>query len=100
MAASSVPVDVMEYNTTASPHKHLTVTFRDVSVEVNGLAEDFGSTFTSVVTDLIPRKASTKPRRVGRASFPPPLINVDKDIQSDLLYSDNSGRHLWTGSSR
>ncbi|KAK6068393.1 multidrug resistance protein CDR1 [Seiridium cupressi] len=37
-----------------NPRKGLTVTFKDVSVEVHGLGEDYGSTCLSVVRDLIP----------------------------------------------
>jgi hypothetical protein len=44
--------------------KRLTVTFKDVAVQVAGLGEDYGSTVTSVVTDLIPsfKKSRIQPR--------------------------------------
>ena len=47
-----------------TPQKRLTVTFKDVAVQVAGLGEDYGSTVASVVTDLIPssKKNRTQPR--------------------------------------
>jgi len=44
--------------------KRLTVTFKDVSVQVAGLGEDYGSTVASVVLDLIPsfKKSQILPR--------------------------------------
>ena len=44
--------------------KRLTVTFKDVAVQVASLGEDYGSTVTSVVADLIPsfRKNKVQPR--------------------------------------
>jgi hypothetical protein len=41
--------------------KRLTVTFKDVAVQVAGLGEDYGSTVASVITDLIP---SSKKNRI------------------------------------
>lgn len=43
----------------------LTVTFRDVSIRVHGMGEDFGSTCLSVLGDLIPFGKSKKSQRVG-----------------------------------
>jgi hypothetical protein len=47
-----------------TPQKRLTVTFKDVAVQVAGLGEDYGSTVASVITDLIPffKKNQTQPR--------------------------------------
>ncbi|KAF4821836.1 Brefeldin A resistance protein [Colletotrichum siamense] len=42
----------------------LTVTFRDVSIRVHGMGEDFGSTCLSVLGDLIPFGKSKKSERV------------------------------------
>jgi hypothetical protein len=41
--------------------KRLTVTFKDVAVQVASLGEDYGSTVASVVFDLIPSFEKTKP---------------------------------------
>ncbi|KAF9875080.1 ABC multidrug transporter [Colletotrichum karsti] len=43
--------------------KGVTVTFRDVSIEVHGLGEDFGSTCLSVLGDLVPFSKSKKSKR-------------------------------------
>jgi hypothetical protein len=40
--------------------KRLTVTFKDVAVQVASLGEDYGSTVASVVTGLIPSSRKTK----------------------------------------
>ena len=47
-----------------SIQKRLTVTFKDVAVQVASLGEDYGATVASVVTDLIPSfgKARPEPR--------------------------------------
>lgn len=42
----------------------LTVTFQDVSIEVHGLGEDFGSTCLSVLADLIPFAKGKTSQRV------------------------------------
>jgi hypothetical protein len=49
---------------TESIQKRLTVTFKDVAVQVASLGEDYGSTVASVVTDLVPsfRKTRAEPR--------------------------------------
>lgn len=49
---------------TDSVQKRLTVTFKDVAVQVASQGEDYGSTVASVVTDLIPsfKKNRTQPR--------------------------------------
>lgn len=45
----------------------LTVTFKDVGIEVHGLGEDYGSTVASVVGDLLPSFGKgTKSTRVSR----------------------------------
>jgi hypothetical protein len=44
-----------------SIQKRLTVTFKDVSVQVASLGEDYGSTVASVVTDLIPSFGKKRP---------------------------------------
>lgn len=46
---------------TESIQKRLTVTFKDVAVQVASLGEDYGSTVASVVTDLIPSFGKTRP---------------------------------------
>jgi hypothetical protein len=52
------------FNMADNPQKRLTVTFKDVAVQVAGLGEDYGSTVASVVTDLIPsfKKNRAQPR--------------------------------------
>lgn len=45
--------------------KGLTVTFEDISIDVHGLGEDYGSTCLSVVKDLFPTFGSgARPTRV------------------------------------
>lgn len=44
--------------------KRLTVTFKDVSVEVDGLGEDYGATVLSVVRDLWPFARDRPSRRL------------------------------------
>jgi hypothetical protein len=44
--------------------KRLTVTFRDVDVEVDGLGEDYGMTVASAAASLLPSRKSRKSRRV------------------------------------
>lgn len=52
------------HSSTASP-MGLTVTFQDVSVEVHGQGEDYGSTCLSVVKDMFPAFGSeARPTRV------------------------------------
>ncbi len=51
--------------------KKLTVTFRDVAVAVDGIGEDYGSTFFNVVTSLIPSMKGNKSKRVSRLSSEP-----------------------------
>ena len=46
---------------TESTQKRLTVTFKDVAVQVASLGEDYGSTVASVVTDLVPSFGKTGP---------------------------------------
>lgn len=46
------------------PQKALTVTFKDLSIEVHGLGEDYGSTCLSVLADLLPFAKSQTSRRV------------------------------------
>lgn len=46
---------------TESIQKRLTVTFKDVAVQVASLGEDYGSTVASVVTDLIPSFGKIRP---------------------------------------
>ena len=50
-------LDMME-----SIQKRLTVTFKDVAVQVASLGEDYGATVASVVTDLIPSFGKAKHR--------------------------------------
>ncbi|EXF83814.1 multidrug resistance protein CDR1 [Colletotrichum fioriniae PJ7] len=45
------------------PQKRLTVTFKDLSIEVHGLGEDYGSTCLSVLADLFPFAKSQTSRR-------------------------------------
>lgn len=56
-------------NTTKS--QGLTVTFKDVAVEVHGLGEDYGPTVASVVRDLVP--SFGKGSKSTRVSFDPDL---------------------------
>lgn len=57
----------VEFEDNQNDGKGLTVTFKDVAIEVHGLGEDYGPTVASVVTDLIPTSfgKDTKSRRVG-----------------------------------
>lgn len=50
-----------------SAHKRLTVTFKDVAVQVASLGGDYGSTVASVVADLVPSFSKRSPLTV-RAS--------------------------------
>lgn len=50
--------------TAAETLKKLTVTFKDVAVEVDGLGEDFGSTCLSVVRDCLSFGTLNKSKRV------------------------------------
>lgn len=52
-------------NMTDEVQKRLTVTFRDVAVQVASLGESYGSTVASVVMDLVPSfKKQKQPLRV------------------------------------
>ncbi|KAL0937274.1 ABC multidrug transporter [Colletotrichum truncatum] len=55
--------DDQSSSNTGEPTKGLTVTFRDVSIQVHGLGEDFGSTCFSVLGDLIPFGKGKKSER-------------------------------------
>ncbi|KAI1846646.1 hypothetical protein JX265_009051 [Neoarthrinium moseri] len=54
--------------------KGLTVTFKDVSVEVHGLGEDYGSTCLSVLADLVPSFGSN----------PKPVRHILKDVTGQV----------------
>ncbi|OHE99429.1 multidrug resistance protein CDR1 [Colletotrichum orchidophilum] len=59
-------VQVDESSQESGQHQQgLTVAFRDVSIRVHGLGEDFGSTCLSVLADLFPfAKSKTSPRHI------------------------------------
>jgi hypothetical protein len=46
---------------TESIQKRLTVTFKNVAVQVASLGEDYGSTVASVITDLVPSFGKKRP---------------------------------------
>ena len=73
------------------PKKRLTVTFQEIQVEVRGLGEDYGSTCTSVLSDLLPWTKSRGSRRVNTEStaskgniLTPPLQNILEGISGQV----------------
>lgn len=75
--------------------KRLTVTFEDVEVVVHGLGEDYGSTCTSVVTDLIPGMNGRKSERVRTIQEVRRKFFQLADHGSDYFEQD-----VWAGSPR
>ncbi len=71
--------------------KRLTVTFQDIQVEVRGLGEDYGSTCTSVLSDLLPwfksrgsRRVSAEPASSKGGILTPPLQNILEGISGQV----------------
>jgi hypothetical protein len=76
--------------------KRLTVTFKDVAVQVASLGEDYGSTVASVVTDLIPSFGNTRaePRAsdVNCVGFSDQLKLIETIVHSSRSFRPSTPR--------
>jgi hypothetical protein len=57
--------------------KRLTVTFKDVAVQVASLEENYGSTVASVIADLIPSFSKTKLQPRVSSRLNPERVYID-----------------------
>jgi hypothetical protein len=74
--------------------KRLTVTFKDVAVQVAGVGEDYGSTVASVVTNLIPtfNKNKVQPRVRSETDY-------GSQFEANMIAVHPSG-YLWPNTPR
>lgn len=83
---------------TAGPRKGLTVTFQDVSIEVHGMGEDYGSTCLSVVKDMFTSvRSDARSTRVG-ANLPVfELLKAEESLLTNFFCSENPPGRDWSG---